>query len=827
MNRLYYSLAAISMAAATMLSCNKSETEFKNDSNNTVKITVSGEIDSEITKTYIEENAGTYLAHWSDVANEHLGLVFDEVVADMAATTLDAFDITADVATFYGSASISLDEHTIHPFYPASAYNKTYDSGKIGLTLNASQHPVTSSFDPATDIMIGADQNITIDDADNVLIENVVFQRPMAVLRLHLIAKNDQAKAYGESVTSVEMTVAEDKTLTGNFSYVPNNSEITWNTKNCSVNAVYDALYNNADQVLIDTDDDYNSVYFVINPETLDEGSSITFNVETDVHSGINKITRTVTVPSGGMTFLAGCVNEINLTIRDKDVPDVVVDNRILVEGFDNVSVSKSQPAATATGVTGTGVSSNLQYTYSTENTNIRFNQNGQSTTNPYLYISGASHYLIMGNIAVSDQTYIDFSAKVKYEATLTLKYKESSSDEWIVAGTYNGTTSFTEASLKFLISNTVQSIDIMLLGSNVMIIDDIVLKPGSAPSALTMSDISVSSRSDQSITFAWTAVDGAVGYKVSSDGGLNYGETQTELTYTLLNLSSYTDNTIYVKAIGDGLTNLDSEPKSLTAKTNLSVPSGITWTKNTKTVSWTDTNTSAGDYGTVYKYQYTINNGASFTDIASPGTSVTLDISETKTVKLIAVCISDANLNSSLSDGTVCEIGDTKYYTKVTSIESGANYLLVSQYGENSYILNPVVTSNALPMVSANGLIADNKIVSNAANDIYAVTIKELDALYSISYKNGSNTRYLYVATSGKNEGKNLVESEMPSSTWDFELHSDDNSWIISNQYDEKSQSRAIFIGNSGNSCKYYSRSNFGNANYANTYVHLYKLEE
>ena len=409
----------------------------------------------------------------------------------------------------------------------------------------------TSTFDPAADVMIGADQDITVDDAENILIEGVVLQRPMAVLRLHLVAKNNEAKAYNETVSSVEMTVAEGKVLSGNFAYTPDNSEISWNVENNKVKAVYDNAHGNADQVLIDTDSDFNSVYLVVNPVTLVEGTTITFDIETDVHYGINKISRSVTVPAGGMEFLAGKVNEINLTVRDKDVPDVVADTRILVEGFDGETVNKTQTAASASGVFGTGVTSSLAYTYSTENTNVRINSNGQTSTNPYLYINAANQYLTMSNIGVSNQTWLDFSAKVKNTATLTLKYKESSSSTWLTAGTYTGTSSFSDALISFTIANTVESLDLQIVGSAALIVDDIVLQPGSAPAhnlSVTPTTVTLggASGSTETVTvtsnYTWTAAlsGGASGFTISPTTGGN-GET---ITITASANGSTTDET-------------------------------------------------------------------------------------------------------------------------------------------------------------------------------------------------------------------------------------------------------------------------------------------
>ena len=89
------------------------------------------------------------------------------------------------------------------------------------------------------------------------------------------------------------------------------------------------------------------------------------------------------------------------------------------------------------------------------------------------------------------------------------------------------------------------------------------------APVQLTMSDITCSAQTDNSLTFSWEAVANATGYKVSTDGGSTYGATQTETTYTWSGLTASTTKTIYVKAIGNGSTYTDSAAKSASGTTS------------------------------------------------------------------------------------------------------------------------------------------------------------------------------------------------------------------------------------------------------------------
>lgn len=353
-------------------------------------------------------------------------------------------------------------------------------------------------------------------------------------------------------------------------------------------------------------------------------------------------------------------------------------------------------------------------------------------------------------------------------------------------------------------------------------------------PTTLTMSSISCTSRTSSSLTFGWTAVSGAIGYQISTDNGENYGSTQVGLTYTWSTLNPFTEKTIYVKAIGDGGDYLTSAAGTKTARTALAVPTGLSWDEDEKTVSWTDPNASYGTYGTDYRYVYTIDGGANRTN-ATTSTTAILTFSESKTTNVQAICLLDlggeeTSIHSGWSSGISCTIGGggstDKYYSPVSSVTASKKYILVSEYNGTKYILNPVVTSNALPMVDASTIISEGKIVSNATNDAYAVTITGSAGAYAIAYKSGANTKYFSVSTGASNAGKNLISANSADANWAITKHTD-SSWIISNQYNDNSKARAILIGNSGNSCKYYAKTNLNTTGYANTYVTLYQLED
>lgn len=114
-------------------------------------------------------------------------------------------------------------------------------------------------------------------------------------------------------------------------------------------------------------------------------------------------------------------------------------------------------------------------------------------------------------------------------------------------------------------------------------------------PVQLTMSNVTCSAQTANSLTFKWDAVDGATGYEVSFDG--DEAETITETTYTAEGLDPDTEYEISVRAIGDGTYYLTSAAKTCSETTTSAsiAPSGNTYTKYTGTLV-------EGDYIIVYQ---------------------------------------------------------------------------------------------------------------------------------------------------------------------------------------------------------------------------------
>ena len=333
MKKITRYLAAAAAAVLAIVSCNKNELGAPDGGKTRITIGARPEEAKESTKTYLSEESipgGTiYHAKWSN-SGEQLGAIFGTIDDKSKPITLSAEDTTDNDPIFTGNATLDDGTYSLFLFYPRSAYEKCYAAGTVGINLKAVQHPVLGSFDPACDIMGWSTDDAVVENGSYTL-EGITLTRPMAILRVNLNAPATGGKALEDgigSVTGLKMEVAAGETssenvvLTGRVPVSPTGGlGDKWNIENSYVEASIDAT----ETITIGDNDGFQSVYLVVNPTTIPSGREITFSVETEKYSGVNKITRTVTAPAD-MAFEAGKVNTINLTLRDKDFPGTVID---------------------------------------------------------------------------------------------------------------------------------------------------------------------------------------------------------------------------------------------------------------------------------------------------------------------------------------------------------------------------------------------------------------------------------------------------------------------------------------------------------------------
>lgn len=214
--------------------------------------------------------------------------------------------------------------------------------------------------------------------------------------------------------------------------------------------------------------------------------------------------------------------------------------------------------------------------------------------------------------------------------------------------------------------------------------------------------------------------------------------------------------------------------PEGGDTPTKLSIPAGLTWTEGNKTLSWTNTNTSNGMYGTDYKYQYRIGSDGSWTNATSPTTAV-LTITETKTVYVKAVALNTTDYSDSdETSGTSCTIsgggqgGGTAKYVKVTSsadLTDGTYLIVYEKSSTEARIFNGLDAANDY----VEATITNSEIASSNSVDAVTVTISAMTGGYSIKIDDGDKKGNYISGKSNSNSiqyGKTEIANEITFSS-------------------------------------------------------------
>ena len=488
MKKLMKLFVLVAAAAMALASCQKNE--ITGPETQEVHFTIKADIAE--TKTFITDKGDkTYTPSWSK--GDKIGVLF---ALEENAKAVD-FENTAEAgeeATFEGKHAFTVVEGAsevdgyLYAFYPSSAFNKFYSDGGVRLDLKVTQYPTSTSFDPSCDLLIAKPcyymAEATGEDAE-VVIDDMYFARMMSVLRINLNSEflsNETVKSVSFDADGVDFTGAMKFNLaTGEFVGNQSTSQDLSEVK---------AVYSEEDPIYVAGEK--NSAYLVLAPVTIPSGTTLTFTIETENYD----IVKTITAPAD-MVMPAGNVAVINLTIEEENCEAIISDTRIWVEGFDGETTNKKQTTPNESGVAGTGVSEELKYAYSNDNCNVRINNNGQTSTNPFLYINTVDASFTVSNIQITNEENLALSAMIKGSGLkLTVEYKESTSSTWSKAGIITGTNSYAIGRVVFAAPENATSLDIRLTGNGVIYVDDIVLEATEeAVPVVTLTSISLSNK--------------------------------------------------------------------------------------------------------------------------------------------------------------------------------------------------------------------------------------------------------------------------------------------------------------------------------------------
>lgn len=537
------------VAIAALASCSKTEIRPEVESRDVHFVVNTAE--NEEVKSFIENNHnGSYTPKWSN--EDELAIFVGTINENTKKPTgvLRNTNATDTKASFGGTVSGISTEGIFKSFAPATSFEKGYADGTIGINLASTQKPSSLTIDEACDILVAKEADYLADEKGNVVVDGLYFKRMFSVVK---VALNGPATLNGEKVQKFSLTAPEGTVLAGRAAIDLSTATIKqWNIENNAVTAIYEAdtpVFGGAAGL-------ENVVWLVVNPVTIASGAKVVLAGETAGYT----FSKEVTLPKD-LVFPQSQLAVINLTLDETNFTEKQTENRIYVENFSMVTTNKTAPQPSATGAVGTGVSENLTYVYSDNNTNIRFNGNGHSSTDPYLYIPQNESFVI-NNIVVNEETSLVLSAQVKTNSgtsKVKVSYKESSTGVWSVASVeLNATTSSfnTVQKVFFNIDSSVKSLDLKFESTNATLVDDIVLNSFEDTRVKLDVPANLSANVDEAVSnkinLTWNAVSNAKSYEVvlGAEGKTDIVKTAEGASLSVEGLEYSTLYSVKVKAI-------------------------------------------------------------------------------------------------------------------------------------------------------------------------------------------------------------------------------------------------------------------------------------
>lgn len=536
------------VAIAALASCSKTEIRPEVESRDVHFVVNTAE--NEEVKSFIDNNLdGTYTPKWSK--GDELAIFVGTINENTKKPTgvLKNTNPNGPKASFGGVVSGISTKGTFKSFAPASAYALN-SNGNVGINLASTQKPSRLTIDESCDILVAKEADYLADAEGNVVVDGLYFKRMFSVVK---VALNGPATLNGEKVQKFSLTAPTETVLTGRAAI--NLSTATVENWTISNNAVT-AIYTTDAPAFGGTDGLDNVVWLVVNPCTIASGAKVVLAGETAGYTFSKEVTL-----SKDLVFPQSQLAVINLTLAEENCTKKQAENRIYVENFGKVTENKTQPQPSATGAVGTGVSENLTYVYSGNNTNIRFIGNGHSSTDPYLYIPQNESFVI-NNLVVNEETSLVLSAQVKTNSgtsKVKVSYKESSTGVWSVASVeLNATTSSfnTVQKVFFNIDSSVKSLDLKFESTNATLVDDIVLNSFEDTRVKLEAPINLSANVDEAVSnkinLTWNAVSNAKSYEVvlGAEGKTDIVKTAEGASLSVEGLEYSTLYSVKVKAI-------------------------------------------------------------------------------------------------------------------------------------------------------------------------------------------------------------------------------------------------------------------------------------
>lgn len=257
-------------------------------------------------KSFIENNLdGTYTPKWTN--GDELAIFIGDITNSTTAptATLPNIEKTGLIAKFDGTVSTDKKEGSFLSFSPAGAFAKGYTDGTVGINLSNIQSPSSLTIDEACDVLVARPCYFLAENG-NVAINDLFFKRIFSIVKVNL---NGADALNGEKVTS--FTLNAPVTLTGCAAVDLSTASFSkWNVENKSVTANYSEDW----PVFGGVNGLENTIWLVVNPTTVANGSTVTFSGETENYTFSKEVNLS---KDKDLVFPQSQIAVINLTIGE------------------------------------------------------------------------------------------------------------------------------------------------------------------------------------------------------------------------------------------------------------------------------------------------------------------------------------------------------------------------------------------------------------------------------------------------------------------------------------------------------------------------------
>lgn len=322
------SVIMAAMAVVASVSCTKEDDGPKNDGNDNTPVEPT-EFHFVVT-TAEDSGDGPYTTMWSkaDELAVFIGAIDNSLTAPTAVLTNQ--NEAGLTARFEGTVSGVAGNGTFMSFTPSSSFGGCHADSKVEIALNSTQKPGSATIDKSCDVRVAGPCEYTAADGE-VTVNDLYLKRIFSVLKISL---SGDETLNGEKVSSFRLTAPEGVVLAGRASVNLADAAISeWSIQESAVTAAY--AENDAPVFGNETG---TSVYFIVNPTTVQSGSELLFEAETDNYS----IVRTVTLTEE-LVLPESRIAEISLELGEADCKRDVF--TVKKDAFDVLTLMKNEAA--------------------------------------------------------------------------------------------------------------------------------------------------------------------------------------------------------------------------------------------------------------------------------------------------------------------------------------------------------------------------------------------------------------------------------------------------------------------------------------------------